>query len=112
MNLTRPLSFAAVLAITVSACSPPVEPPKLSIDLEEQSSNTRSLLIGLSPVDENTVWASGTGGVVVRTLDGGENWTSTVVPGADTVQFRDIHGVDASTAYVLSIGSGVCLENL
>jgi photosystem II stability/assembly factor-like uncharacterized protein len=29
-----------------------------------------------------------------------------VVPGADSLQFRDAHGVDASTAYLLSIGNG------
>ncbi|MFV1965784.1 MAG: WD40/YVTN/BNR-like repeat-containing protein [Pirellulaceae bacterium] len=78
----------------------------MAVSLEEQSSNTRSLLVGLSPVDENVVWASGVGGVVVRTVDGGENWNAMVVPGADTVQFRDVHGVDAQTAYVLSAGTG------
>ena len=29
-----------------------------------------------------------------------------MVPGADTLQFRDVHAVDAETAYLLSIGNG------
>ena len=97
-----------VLLFTASGCTSPgnQEPATPKLTLNEQPSGTRSLLIGLSPVDENIVWASGAEGVVVRTLDGGENWTSMVVPGADTVQFRDIHGVDDQTAYILSIGTG------
>src|SRR5258706_16398897 len=36
---------------------------------------TTASLRGLSVVSENTVWASGTGGAVLRTVDGGKTWS-------------------------------------
>jgi len=71
-----------------------------------QQSNTTASLRGLSVVDANVVWASGTGGTFLRTIDGGATWQKGSVPGAEKVDFRDVHGVDAKTAYLLSIGPG------
>ena len=73
---------------------------------QEQSSGTTARLRGVSAVDENSVWASGSNGTVLRTTDGGARWQPVVVPGAADLDFRDVHGVDSSTAYVLSIGEG------
>jgi photosystem II stability/assembly factor-like uncharacterized protein len=107
MTMTRPLRMIVVSSLFLSACiERPDETASIPIGLEEQVSNTRSLLIGLSPVSEKIVWASGAGGVVVKTVDGGSEWTAMVVPGADSLQFRDIHAVDNQTAYVLSAGTG------
>ncbi|MFN6962676.1 MAG: WD40/YVTN/BNR-like repeat-containing protein [Pyrinomonadaceae bacterium] len=61
---------------------------------------------GLSVVSERVVWASGTGGTVIRTVDGGKTWNVMTVPGAEKLDFRDIEAFDAQTAYILSIGSG------
>jgi photosystem II stability/assembly factor-like uncharacterized protein len=72
----------------------------------DQVSGTRSLLIAVSAVNDNVVWVSGGNGTYVRTIDGGTTWTAGRVPGADSLQFRDVHAVDANTAYVLSIGNG------
>jgi photosystem II stability/assembly factor-like uncharacterized protein len=72
----------------------------------EQTSGTTALLIGVSVVDENIVWVSGTAGTWLRTTDGGTTWRAGQVPGADSLQFRDVHAVDANTAYLLSIGEG------
>jgi photosystem II stability/assembly factor-like uncharacterized protein len=72
----------------------------------DQVSGTNALLIAVSPVTEQVVWASGSQGTWLRTVDGGATWQSGRVRGADSLQFRDVQGVDASTAYVLSIGSG------
>jgi photosystem II stability/assembly factor-like uncharacterized protein len=63
-------------------------------------------LRGVSTVSDSVVWASGTGGTVLRTEDGGRNWSRLTVPGAEALDFRDIDAVDASTAYILSIGPG------
>jgi photosystem II stability/assembly factor-like uncharacterized protein len=73
--------------------------------LTPQTSNTTQLLISVSPVNENIVWASGTGGTYVRTTDGGNTWTAAVVPGAENLQFRDVYAVSANEAYLLSIGN-------
>lgn len=74
--------------------------------LEEQPSGTDVLLQAVSVVDENVAWVSGHGGTYVRTTDGGITWTASIVPGADTLQFRDVYAVDENTAYLLSAGPG------
>ncbi|MGH8437060.1 MAG: WD40/YVTN/BNR-like repeat-containing protein, partial [Pseudomonas sp.] len=83
-----------------------VPPAAAQVTRTEQTSGTTALLIAVSPVNERVVWVSGTQGTWLRTLDGGATWQSGRVSGADSLQFRDVHGVDANTAYLLSIGSG------
>lgn len=67
---------------------------------------TTASLRGLSVVNEKVIWASGTGGTVIRTIDGGKTWNVMTVPAAEKLDFRDIEAFDASTAYILSIGNG------
>lgn len=71
-----------------------------------QSVDTKASFRGLSAVSEKVVWASGTGGTVIRTVDGGANWKVIAVPGAEKLDFRDIEAFDENTAYILSIGNG------
>jgi len=99
----------AVVAALFGACAgpqarapAPLGPPALT----PQRSGTTSQLIGLDAVDARVAWAAGAGGAWVRTTDGGATWRSGVVAGAESLQFRDVHAVDAETAYLLSIGNG------
>src|ERR1700751_3674633 len=71
-----------------------------------QKSNTTASLFGLSIVNGNVVWVSGTGGTFVRTTDGGETWQAGTVAGAEKLDFRDVYAIDGETAYLLSIGKG------
>lgn len=71
-----------------------------------QNSGTTNSLIAVSPVNPQIVWASGRNGTWALTTDGGNTWRSGQVPGAETLQFRDVEGVNAKVAYLLSIGSG------
>ncbi len=96
--------FILVIALAAAALPAAAQMPHIQLDI--QDSGTDSLLIGISPVNDRVVWMSGTGGTVVRTWNGGEDWQATVVPGADSLQFRDVHGVDSLTAYVMSAGTG------
>ena len=73
--------------------------------LTPQNSGTTQGLIAVSPVNPRVVWASGRGGTFVVTTDGGETWKAGVVPGAETLQFRDVQGVSEKVAYLSSIGS-------
>ena len=59
---------------------------------------------GLSVVDAQIAWASGTGGSVLRTTDGGRTWLARPVRDADSLDLRDIEAFDSLTAYVLSAG--------
>jgi len=52
------------------------------------------------------VWASGSNGVILRSTNGGGSWKQLNVPGATDLDFRDIEGFDADTAYVMSSGDG------
>src|SRR3984957_8650228 len=70
-----------------------------------QHSGTTQLLIAVSPVNSRVVWAAGAGGTYVVTTDGGSTWKSGGVPGAESLQFRDVQGVSARVAYLLSIGN-------
>jgi photosystem II stability/assembly factor-like uncharacterized protein len=50
------------------------------------------------------VWAVGSNGVVLRSLDLGKEWKRLHVSGGDGLDFRGIVAFDAKTAYVMSIG--------
>ncbi len=73
---------------------------------QKQKIDTKAGLRGLSVVSDKIIWASGTGGTVLRTVDGGKNWAVLKVPDAEKLDFRDIEAFDADTAYILSIGNG------
>lgn len=99
-NFPRPAFPTLLIALALAT------PLSAQITRQDQASGVDALLIGLSAIDERTVWAAGTSGTWLRTTDGGETWQSGRVPGADSLQFRDVHAVDANTAFVLSIGNG------
>jgi photosystem II stability/assembly factor-like uncharacterized protein len=51
------------------------------------------------------VWACGSHGVILRSVDLGRTWPRIQVLGGDALDFRGIVAVDADTAYVMSIGN-------
>ena len=61
---------------------------------------------GLDVESKKVIWASGTGGTVIRTTNGGKSWKVFKVPGAEKLDFRDIEAFGKNVAYVLSIGNG------
>jgi photosystem II stability/assembly factor-like uncharacterized protein len=88
-------TFAAALALGAAAVS-----------WQAQTSGVTARLRGVSAASDRVVWASGTGGTVVRTEDGGTTWRKLTIPDAETLDFRDVDAIDAHTAYALSIGPG------
>jgi photosystem II stability/assembly factor-like uncharacterized protein len=74
-------------------------------DLEE--SHSTASLRGVDSVGAGTVWASGSGGTVLRSEDGGFLWQTCAMPkGAEKLDFRGVRALDAKTAYVMSSGKG------
>lgn len=59
---------------------------------------------GLSVVNEQTIWCSGSKGSVARSTDGGQHFSWLTVPGYEQRDFRDIHAFDAHTALIMGIG--------
>ena len=112
MFTRRLMSSLFVLGlITIPGCASSETEPQAALlrlvpVLTAQTSGVEARFIGISPVDENTVWISGTEGTYARTTDGSATWQAAVVPGAESLQFRDVHAVDAASAYLLSIGNG------
>jgi len=60
---------------------------------------------GISVPDRNTVWASGSGGSILRSIDAGRTWQLKVIPGYTRFDFRDIESFDSLSALVMGIGN-------
>lgn len=60
-------------------------------------------LRGLSVVDDQTVWVSGSNGTVGRSVDGGTTWKWIQVKGFEKNDFRDIEAFDKQTALIMSV---------
>ncbi len=106
---------AVLLALASAACArpgtPPADMPRAAAGppfvVTAQVSGTRALLQAVSPVDENVVWVSGHRATWARSTDGGASWHAGAMTGPDSsLQFRDVHAVDARTAYLLAAGPG------
>jgi photosystem II stability/assembly factor-like uncharacterized protein len=99
---------------SVSSCSTPKvagapadgAAPAARPALEGQSSGTTALLQAVRAVSDSVVWVSGHRGTWARTTDGGRTWRAAQVPGADTLQFRDVFALDADRAWLMSAGPG------
>ena len=76
-----------------------------SISLVTLDSRVESSFRGLSVVNQKVVWVSGTGGTVLRTIDGGKNWENISVPNIEKIDFRDVEGFNKNTAIVMGIAS-------
>jgi photosystem II stability/assembly factor-like uncharacterized protein len=118
-SFSNAIAAAALVAAVTLSCADPSSPnPTTAPSIESaavqrdspilrvQHSGTTNRLQAISPVNSDVIWASGVGGTFVRTTDGGKHWQAGVVAGAELLQFRDVHGVSAQEAYLLSAGVG------
>ncbi|MBO9153941.1 WD40/YVTN/BNR-like repeat-containing protein [Chitinophaga sp. GCM10012297] len=62
-----------------------------------------SSIRGLSVVNDEVVWVSGTQGKAGRSTDGGKNWEWFSIPGCDSCDFRDIEAFSADRAVIIGI---------
>ena len=76
-----------------------------SFDFQELDTLSTSSLRAIHALDEQLVWASGSQGQVLLTLDGGENWKQNTVPGCEETEFRSLHAWDEKRALVFDISS-------
>ena len=96
MRYIKIFSLAAfvLLAFTVTAQQP-------TIKILE--SGKRVSIRGLSVVSDQVIWASGSGGTVAKSVDGGNTFTWMKVPGYEKTDFRDIEAFDENTAIIMGI---------
>ena len=76
--------------------------------LTEQNAGTTSLFqaVSVSAINPAVVWISGHSGTWARSLNAGATWESHVMAGFDSLQFRDLHAIDANQAWLMAAGIG------
>lgn len=99
MRLPQMFTLAVVAIVMI----PPLTPARAGAQWVTQRTPVSVELRGLSVVSPRVVWASGVGGTVVRTSDGGTRWTAHVIPGADSLDLRAIAATSERTAHAMSI---------
>ena len=104
--MKRALTIAVLvpLALGLLPAAASADTPTLTWQLTPTGSTAQ--FRGLSAVSRRVAWVSGSQGTVLRTTDGGKTWRNVSPPDVATLQFRDIQAFDASTAVILSIGTG------
>lgn len=100
-KITLPVILVAVVAATSGFAQHHRTP-----SWERFDTGAVSRLRGLSAVSSDVAWASGSGGTVLRTLDGGASWQPVAPPDTATLQFRDVEAFDADHAVIMSAGEG------
>lgn len=76
-----------------------------SAEVEILVSGTKTSIRGLSVVNENVIWVSGSNGTVGRSNNAGKTWKWLTVKGFEKNDFRDIEAFNATTAIIMSIES-------
>ncbi len=60
-------------------------------------------LRGLSVVNDNVIWASGTNGKVAKSIDGGKHFEWLTIKGYEQKDFRDVEAFDENTVLVMAV---------
>lgn len=107
MKLRVPLLFIPLVTIFAGA---PVDGQWWRVQTSGIDTDLRAVSAAYAPdakgVAVPVVWASGSNGVILNSLDEGKTWQRLHVKDGDTLDFRGIVAFNASTAYLMSIGDG------
>ena len=105
-------NYGLFLGLLIVCTFPGCESKKMeTINLETakwtiQDIDTPASFRGLSVVSDQIVWASGSEGTFIKTIDGGATWSVDSISGATDLELRDIEAFDENTAYTMSVGDG------
>ncbi len=105
MHYLQQLTFLSTLILFLSACSEAPPSYTVTLDWTVQNSGTNASIRGAAVDGPKTAWISGAGGTYVSTTDDGLSWQKAVVPGADSLDFRDIAVFD-NIIYLMAAGEG------
>jgi hypothetical protein len=73
------------------------------------TSGTKTSIRGLSVVNDQVIWASGSNGNIARSTDGGATFDWQRVKGYDQRDFRDIEAFDSNTAIIMAVAEPAVL---
>ena len=117
MSPSRPRRAALGLLVPLSLVGCDV--PGIRVDREPLASatvvrasltpvdvDTDALIQAFSEGDDGAIWAGAHAGTWLRSTDGGLTWDVGVVEGHEDLQFRNLAAFDASTAVLVSAGTG------
>lgn len=67
--------------------------------------DAKTSMRGLSVVNNEIIWVSGSKGSIGKSVNGGKTWEWTKPKGYETLDFRDIQGFDDKKAIIVNAGS-------
>jgi photosystem II stability/assembly factor-like uncharacterized protein len=73
--------------------------------IEQLQEGKPTSIRGLSVVDDNVAWISGSKGYIAITIDGGKSWNWQQVKGFEKSDFRDIEAFSDKEAVIMSSGT-------
>jgi len=103
MRLILPFLISLFFGVSVEAQSWQVQTSGVDTNLRGLSV---ALVSNAKGVAAMTVWASGSNGVILKSIDEGKTWQRLHVAGGEALDFRGIVALNPSTAYVMSSGEG------
>jgi len=78
-----------------------------TIQTSGRNTNLRGVSVSRDSSDKHfVIWASGSNGVVLRSVNDGNTWEQLTVEGGGDLDFRDIESFDDCVAYLMSSGDG------
>jgi photosystem II stability/assembly factor-like uncharacterized protein len=101
-----PVRVLTVIFVLIPAIGLLASAQSSSIQSTGFNSNLRGISASQTSAGKYVVWASGTKGIVLRSLDEGKSWQQLNIESETNLDFRDIEGFGANTAYVMSSGDG------
>ena len=96
------------LLLLVALLSSSANAQRWTVQTTGLDTNLRGISV-VNPPDSShdvVVWACGSNGVILRSVDDGKTWKRLHLQGGEALDFRGIVAFDATTAYVMSIGAG------
>jgi photosystem II stability/assembly factor-like uncharacterized protein len=97
-----------ILLLLSVPCCVSADSPLWTVQTSGIATNLRGISVANSfdASGAPVVWASGSGGVILRSEDAGAHWTRLHVKDGDALDFRGIRAFNPLVAYVMSIGGG------
>lgn len=99
--------FAPIFFLVLNA---PTNAQSWKVQTSGIDTNLRAVTAAYTPAEKGApmavVWASGSNGVILKSLDAGETWQRLHVKDGDALDFRGLVAFSEKTAYLMSIGDG------
>lgn len=90
-----------ILLIGLFSCSPEGRQPKITFQPLQTGVDIE--IRGLHVINQHVIWAAGSQGTVLLSVDGGEHWKISRIKDEENNEFRSLHGWDAKRAMVVGI---------